>query len=129
MRQDVKSNYVLVEGLAAQSHSVGAHNTAAADMSLGRSVSYFVSAGTFAAGATLDAKLQHSADGSTDWTDEVAGAGNDTAITQLTAAGTAQLNVVNPRRRYYRVAAAVGTDAVVAAVVGVHGPLNSVDAG
>ena len=128
MRQDVKSNYALVEGLAAQSRTAAAYNTANADMSAGRSASFLISAGTFGASATLAVKLQHSADGSTDWTDEVAGAGNDTAITTLTAAGHAQLNVVNPRRRFYRVATTVAVAAVVFSVTTAHGPLNSVSA-
>jgi hypothetical protein len=88
-----------------------------------------VSVGSVGASGTLAAKLQHSADGSTDWTDEVAGAGNSTSITTITAAGNATLHVVNPRRRYYRVTSTVAVNAVVYGVIGAHGPLNSVDAG
>lgn len=129
MKNDVKSNYVMVEGLAAASRSTGDANTGAVDMSLGRSASFMVSVGSVGVAGTLAAKMQHSADGSTDWTDEVSGAGNSTAITTITAAGNAVLHVVNPRRRYYRVLTTVGVNAVVYGVIGAHGPLNSVDAG
>lgn len=128
MRQDVRSNYLLVEGLSALSRAAGDHTVTAVDMSAGRTASFLVSAGSTGAAGTLAAKLQHSADGSTDWTDEVAGAGNSTAITSLAAAGSAQLHVVNPRRRFYRVLTTVAVNAVVFGVTTVHGPLNSVSA-
>jgi len=130
MRQDVKSNYTLAEAIAAASHAVGAVNSAAVDHSNGSSASFFISLSGVGTGGTLDAKLQYSADNST-WTDYPASdpAGNDDAITQLTAAGTAQLNVVTPRARYSRLVATVATDACVFGVVSVLGPLRHVDAG
>lgn len=129
MNRDVKSNYALVEALAAASRNAGDSNTSVLDMSAGRTASMLISVGSVGAAGTLAAKLQHSADGSTDWTDEVAGAGNSTSITTITAAGNASLHIVNPRRRYYRALATVGTNAVVFGVFAAHGPLNSVDAG
>lgn len=126
MKRDVKSNFSLVESLAAASRNAGAADGTAVDMASAESVSFLISVGSVGAAGTLAAKLQHSADGSTGWTDEVSGAGNDTAITTITAAGNATLHVVNPRRRYYRVATTVGVNAVVYGVLGVAGPLKSV---
>jgi hypothetical protein len=126
MKRDVKSNFSLVESLAAVSRNTGDANSTSVDMSTAESASFLISVGSVGAAGTLAAKLQHSADGSTGWTDEVAGAGNDTAITTITAAGSATLHVVNPRRRYYRVATTVGANAVVFGVAGVAGPLKSV---
>lgn len=126
MKRDVKSNFSLVESLAAVSRSTGDHNGTNVDMSNATSASFLVSCGSVGAAGTLAAKLQHSADGSTDWTDEVSGAGNSISITTLTAAGNGTLHVINPRRRYYRVVATVGVNAVVFGVFGVAGPLKSV---
>lgn len=126
MKHDVKSNYTLAEELSAASRAAGAANGAGVDLSDGASASFLVSVGSVGAAGTLDAKLQHSAD-NVSWTDEVAGAGNSTSITQLTAAGSAKLHVVNPRRRYYRVVATVAVNAVVFGVTSVLGPLNSIN--
>jgi hypothetical protein len=54
-------------------------------------------------------------------------AGNDDAIVQITAAGTAQLNVPNPRGRYTRCVATVGANAVVFGITSVLGPLRHVE--
>jgi hypothetical protein len=100
---DVKSNVKISEGLASKQYSAGNRQTAVYDMSLYDSLSLFLSAGAFGASATLDGKLQYSADGSTGWTDEPDTTyGNSTSMTQKTAAGTAQFNIVKPRARYYR---------------------------
>jgi hypothetical protein len=127
MRHDVSSNYTLAEAVAAASHAVGAVNGVAVDHSKGSSASFFISLSGVGTGGTLDAKTQYSDDGST-WTDYPASdpMGNDDAITQLTAADTAQLNVVNVRGRYSRVVATVGTDACVFGITSVLGPLRSV---
>jgi hypothetical protein len=129
MRNDVKSNYTLAEALAAASHAIGAHNGVAVDHSNASSASFFLSLSGVGTGGTLDAKTQYSDNGS-DWTDYPADdpAGNDDAITQLDAAGTAQLNVIVPRGRYSRVVATVATDACVFGITSVLGPLRSVAA-
>jgi len=125
MLRDIKSSYMLAAALAATSQAAGTDNSASVDHSKANSVSFFINAGTFAASATLDAKLQYSDDNSA-WTDEDGESGNDTSITQLTAAGTAQLNVVNPQGRYSRVVCVVGVDAVVYGVTSVLGPLRMI---
>lgn len=125
MLRDVKSSYTLAVALAAISQAAGTDNSAAVDHANANSASFFVNAGTFAAGATLDVKLQYSDDNS-NWTDEDGASGNDTAVTQLTAAGSAQLNVVNPQGRYSRVVGVVAVDAVVYGVTSVTGPLRTI---
>jgi hypothetical protein len=100
---DVKSHVKLIEGLASKQYSAGNRQSGVVDMSLYDSASFLLSAGAFGASATLDGKLQYSADGSTNWTDEPDTTyGNSTSMTQKTAAGTAQFNIVKPRARYYR---------------------------
>lgn len=121
MKLDVKTNINLAEVVSAQSRTAGTVNSTAVDMSLYGSVSFLISVGTVGSSATLDAKLQYSSDNST-FTDEASGAGNDTAITQITAAGSAKLHVVNPRARYYRVAVTTATAAVVYSVAAAAGP-------
>lgn len=128
MKRDIKSSYSIAEGLAAVSRAAGAHNTASVDLTDGASAAFFLTLGNNGTAGTVDAKLQHSADGSTDWTDEVTGAGNSTSITQLTTEGTATLHVINPRRRYYRAVVTIGTEACVLSVTNVMGPLHSVAA-
>jgi len=121
MKHDPGSNYEIAEALAAKSYTAGAQNSAAVDHSKLPGASYLISVGTVGSSATVNAKVQHSPDNST-WTDEVAGAGNDTAITEIDAAGNAQLNVPNPRARYTRVVVTVATAACVVGVVSVAGP-------
>jgi hypothetical protein len=130
MRHDVKSNNTIGEEVAASSNAAGTVNGAGVDHALASSVSFFISVGSVGASGTLDAKTQYSDDAST-WTDYPANdpAGNDDAITQITAAGTAQLNIVNPRGRYSRVVSTVGVNAVVFGITSVLGPLRSVSAG
>lgn len=136
MKHDIKSSNVLAEHIAAISYThTGDHSSLGAGIKAGTSVdhadastaSFLLTAGTFGASATLNAKLQHSDDGTT-WSDYPAAdpAGNDAAITAMTAAGSAQLNVVVPRARYSRVLATVGVAAVVFGVVSVAGPLRHV---
>lgn len=125
MIKDIKSSCLFAASVPATSQAAGTDNGVAVDHSLANSVSYFITAGTFGTSATLDAKLQYSDDNSS-WTDEDGASGNDTAVTQLTAAGTAQLNVVNPQGRYSRVVCVVAVEAVVYGVVAVSGPLRTV---
>lgn len=130
MRQDVKSSYSIVAVLAALSRAANTYNSTAVDHSSASSVSFLVTVGNVGTGGKVDGKLQYSNDNS-NWTDypDNDPAGNDDAITQITAAGSAVLHVVNPRGRYSRFVATVSTDACVFAVVSVLGPLRHVDAG
>jgi len=112
------------EGLAADAYAAGNHEGASVDHKEAPCVSFFISVGDVGTGGTVDAKVQYSDNNST-WTDETTGMGNDTSITQITAAGTAQLNVVNPRARYSRVYVTVATDTCNVGIVNVLGPLRS----
>lgn len=125
MKHDVKSNYTLAEEVAAASHAVGPVNGVGVDHADAPSASFLISCGSVGAAGTLDAKLQYSDDGS-GWTDDDGSSGNDTAIVQLTAAGSAVLHVVNPLGRYSRVVLTVGTNAVNASVASVLGLLRHV---
>jgi len=122
MRLDPGSNYTFGESHASKSYSAAAATGVKVDHADGDCVSFFISVGTVGSSATVDAKVQYSDDDST-WTDEPdTTAGNDTAITQITTAGTAQLDVPNPRARYSRCVVTVGTAACVLGVTSVLGP-------
>jgi len=124
MRLDPGSNYTIAEALAAKSYNAGAQNGASVDHANGPCASFLISVGTVGSSATVDAKVQYS-DDDTNWTDEPdATAGNDTEITQITAAGSALLHVPNPRARYSRVVVTVATAACVLGVSSVLGPLR-----
>lgn len=126
MKFDPGTNYTIAEALASQSYNAGAQNSAAVDHADAPCASFLISVGTVGSSATVDAKVQYSADNST-WTDEPdTNAGNDTAIIQITEAGTAQLDVPNPRARYSRVVVTVATAACVLGVTSVAGPKRSV---
>ncbi len=125
MKSDPGSNYTIATVETAESKAAAAHNSDSVDCSKAQSVAFLIDVGTVGSSATIDCKVQHSVDDST-WVDEVAGAGNDTAITQITSAGSAQLNVPNPRARYVRVVTTVGTAASIACVVAVSGPLLNI---
>lgn len=128
MKTDVGSNYTLAVAVAATELAVGAVNGASVDHAQAPSASFHINLGDEGVGGTLDAKVQYSDDDSA-WTDEPDGeAGNDVAITQLTAAGDAVLNVPNPRGRYSRVVLTVGTNAVDAGVTSVLGPNRHISA-
>ena len=129
MKTDVKSNFTFTAHAVPVAAGAATYTGTAVDLSLGESCSFHINAGTVASGGTLDAKLQWSVDGSTNWTDEVAGAGNSTSITQIVASGAALLHVVNPRARYYRVSSTVAVAAVTYGISAVLGPLKSVSAG
>ena len=120
MRNDIGTHYML------SGDDISATGTTAAstavDHSVGSSASFYIICTSV--GTSLDAKVQHSPDNST-WTDDDGASGNDTAITQIVAAGNAQLNVPNPQARYSRVlCTAVG--AVVGTATSVVGPLRHV---
>jgi len=129
MRNDIKSNYILAESLPAVSQSVGALNGASVDHAEGSSVSFLISVGTVGASATIDVKTQYS-DDTVSWTDYPVAdeAGNDDAITQIVAAGSALLHVPNPRERYSRIVSTVGVAASVVGVTSVLGPLRHIAA-
>lgn len=121
MKYDIKSNFTVAEAVASKSYNAGATNSVAVDHKEHPSSSFALSVGTVGSSATVDMKLQNS-DNNSDWTDEVTGIGNDTAITQITAAGTASLHCVNPRARYSRVVVTVATAACVLGVTSIAGP-------
>jgi len=123
MIRDVKSSYVIAEAVQAQTIAAGTENGVQVDHSLGNSASYFVSVGAIT--GTVDMKIEHSEDGSS-WVDDNGESGNDTSITQITASGTAQLNVVNPQARYSRAVVTVGGTSAVASVTSVMGPLRTI---
>jgi len=123
MIRDVKSSYVIAGVIAAQTITVGDVESAVVDHSLANSASYFVSAG--AVTGTVDMKLQWSDDLST-WTDDDGQSYNDVAMTQLSAPGTGQVNVVNPQGRYSRVSVTVGGTSAEMSVTSVAGPLRTI---
>lgn len=136
MRNDVKSNYTLAEAVAAKSwaHNVdhsslgnGIIAGASVDHAGGSSASWLLTVGTVGASSTIDAKLQYS-DNGTSWTDYSSsdGTGNSGAMTQKTAAGSAQLSVGVPLGRYSRILVTVAVAASVVAVVSVLGPKRHV---
>lgn len=127
MRNDVKSNYALVAAMAAQTMTVGTANSTMVDHADAGSVSFLLSVGTVT--GTVDVKSQYSDDGSA-WTDYPVNdeARNDDAIVQLTAPGSAELHIPNPRARYSRVVVTVGGTSAVLSVASVLGPLRHVAA-
>ena len=127
MRNDIKSNYTLAAAIAAVSHGASTVNSSSVDHRDASSVSFLINAGTIGASGTVDVKTQYSDDDSA-WTDYPASdpAKNDDAITQIVAAGIAQLDIPNPRGRYSRVVMTVAVAACVVGVVSVLGPLRHV---
>jgi len=74
-------------------------------------------------------ELQYSDDDST-WADYdglTDDGGNDTSITQLTAAGNSNLKVPNPLYRYSRVKVTVGSSNAECCVIAAAGPKKYVD--
>lgn len=100
-------------GLAAVSKTAAAYNLPSIDVSLYEGgFAYNISAGGISGGATVDAKIQDSADNST--FADVSGL----AITQITASGEATLDVrTRQLRRYARLVVTVGTATTVVGVV------------
>ena len=127
MKMDVKSNFLLGVGLTGQSRSTGTADSAEVSHADYPSVSFLIDVSDVGAAGTLDAKVQYK-NSAGSWVDEPdTTAGNSTAITQLTAAGSALLHVVNPRGTHSRVRCTVGTNAVVFGVAHCAGPKRSVD--
>lgn len=111
-------------------YAAGVTNGAGIDTQGHESISFNWRASNFAAGGTLDGKIQESSDNST-FTDIASGTYTGqtaSAITQLTAAGTAQINLDLPgkRKRYLRVVSTVGVNTVKCAVVAVLDPGQTV---
>ncbi len=127
MRNDPKSNNIITSVLSASSRVAAVYNSGSVDHAEASAASFLMDAGTFGASATLDAKVQYSDDNVT-WVDYPLAdpAKNDSSIVQMTVAGEALLHVVNPRGRYSRVVATVGTAAVEFSVCAVVGPLRHV---
>ena len=125
MRNDTKSNYLFITALASAEIAVGTAVSAAIDHADAGSGSFLIEASVVGASATIDAKLQYSDDNST-WVDVPTddAAKNDWAITQITVAGSAVLNVPNPRGRYSRVEIDVGVAASTVGIASVAGPLR-----
>ncbi|HKJ75574.1 MAG TPA: hypothetical protein VKA64_00040 [Gammaproteobacteria bacterium] len=124
MQMDPGSNYELDRAVAPGSTSTGDTNSAAIDHANVPGASFLIDVSDVGTGGTVDAKLQYSDDNS-NWNDEPDGnAGNDAAITQMTAVGQARLDVPNPRARYSRVVVTVGNNSVVLGVSYVAGPYN-----
>ncbi len=106
------------------SYGAGANNGDAVDMSKWNRVLFVVMSGDLGASATLDCKLQGSADGSSGWTDL-----SGKAITQLTQAGSdsdkqalieitaEELHGYSASYRYVRSVLTIGVAASEAAVV------------
>lgn len=123
MLKDVKSSYILAVGVASNLGTPATVNGAQVDHSMANSASFLIDVG--AVTGTVDAKVQHSPDGTT-WTDDDGASGNDTAIVQLTSAGNAQLNVVNPQARYSRCVVTIGGTNANYAVMNVSGPRRTI---
>lgn len=126
MKRDIKSNFDVTENLSLGVYASGANNGAAVDMTNYESASFVCQMVADGTAGTIVYKLQHSADGSTDWTDEVAGAGNDLTVTLSDDSVQSVLNVVNPRRRFYRVVATSDVADATGGIVAIAGPKRSV---
>ena len=125
MRNDIGSNYLLVTALSSAVVSVGTAVSSAIDHADAGSGSFLIDVSVVGASATIDAKLQYSDDNAS-WTDVPVDdlARNDWAITQITVAGSAVLNVPNPRGRYSRVEVTVGVADSTVGISSVAGPLR-----
>jgi len=127
MKHDLKSNFAITENFAAGLFASGANSGAAIDMSLYLSAAFALAMTLDGTSGNVVCKLQHSADGSTDWTDEVAGAGNTSDALTLTNDGDfGVLHVINPRRRYYKVLMTSDVADAAGVCVAIAGPKTSV---
>ena len=121
MKRDPKSNYNITEVYAAASVGASTVTTSAINHGLmGPSVSYLVSCGTWA--TSFVATLQHSADGSTDWTAEADATYGNTVTLTLTEADSGLVHCPNPRRQYTRLSMVLGGTCVIS-VTAIAGPL------
>jgi hypothetical protein len=125
MRNDPGSNQNFLEVFAAADTAAGTEVTSAVDHGqYGAAATFFVSAGSIATDS-LTATVQHSSTLATDYTDEVAGMGNDVSATIATPAGNAQLNVPNPREQYSRLKVVLQGQTVLS-VMAVAGPKDRI---
>lgn len=104
--RDIKSNIKIVDHLPAAQRAAGNYEGTAVDCQGFESLLMHVSAGAFGTSATLDVKLQHSDDNVT-FEDITNG-----AITQMTAAGRAILQIDQLTKRYVKAVAVAGTASV-----------------
>lgn len=125
MRDDIKSNFdITVGGVAAAALSAAAHDSTVIDMSKYMSCAFVFNGGDMSTNVTLAGKLQHSADGSTDWTDDDGSSGNSAAVSLAAGVeGTKTLHVIQPLRRYYKAVWTVGVGTAVACYFEIAGPL------
>ena len=126
MKRDIKSNFAITENLSLGTFASGANNGAAVDMADGLSAAFVCQMLSDGTSGTVTFQLQHSADGTTDWTNEVSGALNDTAVALSDDSVVSTLHVVNPRRRFYRVVGTADVADATGGVIAVLGPLNSI---
>lgn len=134
MKNDVLSRYEFGSAMKPDAYAAAAYvpvtNTTSVKLGeKGDAVSFLIDVGTVGSSATVDAKIQRSADGST-WSDQPSGQdGNDTAITQITATGVARLSINNPDPAYpyYALHVTVGTAACDVGASYVVGPKRHVE--
>ena len=127
MKMDLQSNFLIATAIVFGTKSAAAQNGAALDMSLAPSAAFHCVMSADGTNGNATCKLQHSADGTTDWQDEVAGAFNTVNATVLTNDGdTVSLYVNNPRRRYYRAVMTLDVADSVCGAISIQGPQNSV---
>lgn len=127
MKHNLQSNFAIADHIAYAVKAASAQDGTALDMSLSVTAAFILVMALDGTAGDVPCKLQHSADSTTDWTDEVDGAGNTHTAVTLTADGqTGVLYVNNPRRRYYRVRATPTVADSLIGVTSVHGPLSSV---
>jgi hypothetical protein len=125
MRNDPGSNYNMLEVYASADVAIGTIVTSAVNHGTqGAAASFVVSAGSIATDS-FTATLQHSASGATDWTDEVAGMGNDVSATVASPAGNCQINAPNPREQFSRLKIVLQGQTNLA-VVAVAGPKTQI---
>lgn len=135
MRFDANSSYEIGSAMKPDAYAAAAYvpvtNTTSVKLGeKGGAVTFFIDVGTVGGSGTVDAKVQRSTDGST-WSDQPASQdGNDTAITQITATGTATLSIANPHPDYpyYALHVTVGTAACDVGATYVVGPKRHVEA-
>lgn len=134
MKHDILSRYTIASALKPDAYTAAAYvpvtNTAIVKLGEnGGSVAWLIDVGTVGTDGTIDAKVQRSADGTT-FTDQPSGEdGNDTAITQITATGSAVLSINNPSPDYpwYALHVTVGTATCDVGAVSVVGPKRHVE--
>lgn len=121
MKGDIGSNFTIAEGLTALSRTADTYYTAAVDHADAPCASFFLSCGTYA-GTDIVATVQWSDTLGSGYIDEAGSVGNDISGT-ITAEGSIQLDVPNPRGRYSRVKI-VHDGTCVYSVTSILGPLR-----